>query len=310
MTPMNIDEWNSDLLWGKARMFMARALSDEREGPLFGFWSVLSLELLARSSLAAVHPALLADPREPENLLAAFGFRTTGRSPISIPAKALFARCAVVVPGFTSEDATFCQRLAVLRNEELHAGTAAFADYPTGQWLGDFYRVAKVLLDSVNRDLTAFLGSDSEASAADELITATLARIETTVKESIAAHRRGWEAAGSMPGTFAVPSSIDGPYVKQAPCPACRSTAQLSGDVISIADPRVVEDGIERVVVVQPTRLFCRVCALTITGLPPLYAADHDLASPFSVTMFETPEDFYGIDTHPTPDYEYEYENE
>ncbi len=308
MKAPTLDEWDSSLLWNKARLFMRRALAESREGPLFPFWATLSLELLARSTIANVHPALLADPREPDNVLAVFGFRTSDKPPTSIPAKALFSRCAAVVPEFTSEDATFCTRLAALRNEELHAGTSAFAGYPTGQWMGDFYRVARILLEAIEQDLVAFLSDEGEAAAAAELVTATQARIEKAVKDSVAEHRRAWEAlddAERAARRALPPRTRAAAYWKRTECPACGSASTLTGDTVSISEPRVVEDGIVRDVVIQPTQLTCVACDLSLTGVPSLYAASHELAGQFSNVTFESPEDFYGIEVAATPDYDY-----
>src|SRR3978361_204773 len=68
-----VTQWDSDLLWEKTKLFAVRARQGEQEGVLFPFWSILALELLARTVVAAVHPVLLADPKDGENLLYAFG---------------------------------------------------------------------------------------------------------------------------------------------------------------------------------------------------------------------------------------------
>src|SRR5438270_3125806 len=126
---MNI--WSYETLWQKAKLYARLALAEEdRDSAKFALLSTLALEFVARSTLARVHPALLADPREPENLLYAFGYRTD-KSPKSIPAKALFARCEVVVPEFTAAERTFAMTLMERRNEELHSGSAAFHGVPS-----------------------------------------------------------------------------------------------------------------------------------------------------------------------------------
>ena len=86
------DIWTFDPIWQKSKVFMDRALEADRDGPLFPHWAALSLELLGRATLARVHPVLLADPREPENLFYALGLGVRG-IPRSVPAKTVFARC-------------------------------------------------------------------------------------------------------------------------------------------------------------------------------------------------------------------------
>jgi RNase P subunit RPR2 len=308
-----MEEWTEPVLWEKARLFMQRALEADREGPLFPFWAALSLELLARSALARVHPALLADPREPDNILAVFGYRTSDRALSSIPAKAVFSRCAVVVPNFTTDDAKFCQRIASLRNEELHSGNAAFADYPTGQWLGDYYRVCELLLTYLDKDLKSLLGDSGEVKAAKQLIKATQTKIEKAVKDSIAAKRRYFEQMDETERRERVTlasSQQPSAYQKRVSCPSCDSPCILEGDVVSVSGPRTVEDGVEREVVILPTKLTCQACDLQLRGLSHLYAARRDLAGQFTDATFESPEDFYGIDIGPQYDVELEYDNE
>ncbi len=83
--------WNYDDLFLKARLYMARAFKEDRDSSLFSFWASLGLELLARSTLSKVHPSLLADPTQGDNILYACGF--PGKNPPkSIPAKSVFSR--------------------------------------------------------------------------------------------------------------------------------------------------------------------------------------------------------------------------
>jgi hypothetical protein len=306
-------DWDESTLWEKARLFMQRALEEDREGPLFPFWAALALEVLARSALAHVHPALLADPREPENILAVFGYRTTDKNITSIPAKGVFSRCAVIVPDFTTDDAKFCMRIASLRNEELHSGNSAFANYPTGQWLGDYYRICELVLVYLGKDMGDFLSDDGEVNAAKQLITAASAKVEKAVKDDIAAKRRSFDGLDETERDERVAlanSKEASASEKILPCPSCGSPCLISGDVVSISSPRTVEDGIERDVVVLPTKLDCVACGLQLNSLSHLYAANNELAGQFTHTVYESPEDFYGIDVGPQYDVELEYDNE
>ena len=94
--------WSYDSLWQKTKTYVDRALAQERESDEFALWSALTLEFLARATLARVHPALLADPRTGANLLHVFGYGTLD-SPKSIMAKTVFERCRVIVPEFTKQ---------------------------------------------------------------------------------------------------------------------------------------------------------------------------------------------------------------
>src|ERR1700678_2883633 len=104
-------EWDSDLLYEKAKLFAQRAHNEPVESSIFAFWMSISLEILARAALAQIHPVLLADPREQDNIHYAFGINPKGL-PKSIPAKALFARCSILVHGFTDKMSAHCLIIA------------------------------------------------------------------------------------------------------------------------------------------------------------------------------------------------------
>src|SRR6185312_3684295 len=156
--------WDQDVLWEKTKLYVARAASEEQEGPLFPFWSILALELLARTVLASIHPALLAHPQDGGNVLYAFGFGQPTR-PRSIPAATVFRRCAVIIDDFTEGDVNGAIGLIELRNEELHSGGTPFAGLKTGVWLPDYYRLASTLLAALGKTLVDLFGEE-EARAA------------------------------------------------------------------------------------------------------------------------------------------------
>src|SRR5216683_2232227 len=160
--------WSYAELLAKAKVYVERAMAEDREGPLFPFWAALGLELMARATLARVHPALLADPTDGSNLMYAFGYPTTGR-PKSIPAKTLFLRCQTVVPNFTKSEFDSCMSLVERRNEELHTGAPAFDDFPTSLWLADFFRVTALMLDAQKLKLTDLFSGD-DAKAAEKMM--------------------------------------------------------------------------------------------------------------------------------------------
>jgi len=168
-------------------------------------------------------------------------------------------------------------------------------------------------LTYLDKSLEDLLGDAGEANAAEELVKATQAKIEKTVKDSIVAKRREFEQIGDVERDERLALVTDerlSAYEKRVSCPSCESPCILSGDVVSVSGPRTVEDGTEREVVILPTKLTCHVCELQLNGLPHLYAAHRDLAGQFTDTIFESPEDFYGLDIGPQYDYEEEYDNE
>ena len=143
-------DWASDTLYSKAKLYARRAHDERIDSALFGFWMSLSMELLARAALASIHPALLADPREPDNIQYAFGIVPKG-VPKSIQAKALFARCSVFITDFTDKMSGHCLIMADRRNAELHSGVAAFEGIDNSGWLPSTYEVIEILLNYLKR---------------------------------------------------------------------------------------------------------------------------------------------------------------
>lgn len=160
--------WDYDSLWQKAKQYIDRCYTSEREGPLFAFWASLSLEFLARATLAQVHPALLADPTDQKSLLFAFGFPATNK-PKSIAITTVYLRCMALEPEFTQELADACTTITERRNSELHSGDLAFEGVPTAVWLAQFYKACQVLLVRQRKTLADFLPKD-EVRAANQMI--------------------------------------------------------------------------------------------------------------------------------------------
>src|SRR5258708_39891622 len=100
-------DWSSESLYNKSKLFAERAHNEPLDSALFGFWMSLVVEMLGRAALAYVHPALLADPREPDHIQYAFGIIPKG-VPKSIHAKTVFARCSVFIEDFTEKMAGHC----------------------------------------------------------------------------------------------------------------------------------------------------------------------------------------------------------
>ena len=189
--------WERDELLAKARLFAERGMEVERDSGLVPFWCTLSLELLARAALAHIHPVLLADPQQGENLLYAFGYPAT--NPRSIQTKTVLSRCQVVVERFTKAEEEFCASLLFLRNEELHTGTAAFENLPTSQWLVKFFYACQILLEHMGLDLSDLLPPD-EVGPAQMMLNADAESVRSEVLEAIGRARSDFLALDSRGG--------------------------------------------------------------------------------------------------------------
>lgn len=105
-------DWTYEKLWLKAKLYLQKALAEDREGETFPLWASISLEFICRATLAKIHPVLLADPREGENILYVFGYqKKPNYIPISIPTKTVLERLEVVVPNFTNNEKDFCKEI-------------------------------------------------------------------------------------------------------------------------------------------------------------------------------------------------------
>jgi hypothetical protein len=302
VTPTTI--WDDDVLWEKTKLYLARASREEQEGVLFPFWSILALELLARTVLASVHPALLADPQAGSNLLYAFGFGQPERLR-SIPAATVFRRCARVVEDFTDGDVNGAIGLIDLRNEELHSGGTPFAGLKTGVWLPDYYRLCEILLRHLGKELED-LFSEEEAEAARAMVAAAAEALESEVKAYIAEVRAAFEELDreEQDRRLALGARIIDDRAEKAvaaadlgmivECPACGGKAWVSGEFVRAGEPQAGEEFIVQEIVKIPTALECPACGITLSGHSRMHAIGH--GGFFTGQVHEDPASFYNIE--------------
>ena len=105
----------------------------------------MALELLGKSALAAIHPALIADPQNVDSIFAACGhpISTTVKT---IPAKTVFARLKHLDKKFDDKTEKFCNAMAERRNAELHSGEAPFAAFLPDAWVPKYWETCSTIL--------------------------------------------------------------------------------------------------------------------------------------------------------------------
>lgn len=303
--------WNRDDLWQKSKVYAERALRERRDGPLFPFWCSLALEFLARAALARLHPALLADPRGDESVLYAFGY--PAKKPKSVPMHTVLSRCRVVVPGFTKHEQDAALALVERRNEELHTGHPAFDGFPTSLWLGDFYRICKLLLACQGLDLADLLGFE-EAAAAELMIAETDRAVVADAQR-----RRGVAAAklAELGEDEQRKRLITGEAVarqrltergKLVQCPVCGAQALIQGDIVAESEPRLEEDDIVEDLTILPTRFDCFSCELELPTYGALQALE--LGGQFRGERRVSAVEYYSLEMDPADYYEPEYGND
>ena len=307
--------WSHDPLWSKACVYMQRALGEPRDSGAFPFWASLALELVARSTLAHVHPALLADTsdRDGRNLVYAFGFTPTIKNfvPKSIPTSEVFSRCEGIVEGFTSELQKFCVGLATMRNEELHSGGLPFETFPNKLWLPRFYQACEALLKFQKKNLDDLLGKE-EATAARHMLAAIADEGAKKVMKQIAHHTGTWNAKLKTEketlrkrAALAAQPSL-GHVVK---CPACGCKALLTGEEVRQLPPRLEDEFLVIQQIILPNKFVCAGCDLIIEGHSQLHAAE--LGGQFTNTIKIDPVEYYDVPEHQEEEgYYEEYNNE
>jgi hypothetical protein len=296
-----MQEWSSDALWNKGKVYLARAFEQDRKSDQFPFYASLGLEFIARAALASKHPALLADPQDGNNILYAFGFPATSR-PITIPAKTVFSRLKFVIDDFSEEDLSLCAFLSELRNQELHTGALAFADLSTGKWLVNFYRVIRKIVEQLGYNLEDILGKD-EAAHASTLISKAAQDVTKEVKERV----------GKLRGKMTVLSATEmldrrkeaqpkftrvhytsGQAVFSRKCPACESLGFLVTTPIGATPPRLKGEEIVSQSIYWPTKFECKVCELKLNGYEELQVVG--LGDEIVDEDSHDPVEYFGID--------------
>ncbi len=284
-------------IFQKAKLYAQRALAESRESDLFPLWLSLSLELIARSTLAKISPALLAETSDNSHILYAFGYQTTTR-PRSIATSEVLQRLAKININFTQDDIKFTNSIVDQRNTELHSGIVGFMDYPASSWLPDYYRIAKKLLQSQGLELKDLLG-ENEAKAAEIMVAEEEGNVKKQVQDKIQAYKRVFfEQSPEVQAQKkeAALSEIRKSYSKAkiVQCPVCETDALLSGDIISISDAKLEDEEIRQERRYIPTKFGCVACGLTLNGYQQIKHTT--FGGQFTLEEYLDPLDFHGID--------------
>ncbi|CAI8824899.1 HNH endonuclease [Pseudomonas sp. IT-232MI5] len=280
---------SADALFAKSRVFAQRALEakDSADHEVFQMWAALALELLAKASLAKIHPSLVVEAVNPNSLLEACGFNTN-TVVRTVDANVVFARLKHTVPNFGTPNAEACKRISARRNAELHSGQAAFSGMPLEAWEGEFWSAAQLILISMALDLEAWVGSESRAPMEllrhlrDINTQATRQRISDTKMTFLKDHTKKeieqlQIASRNFNSIYYLDSfryALDHHW--EETCPACTCTGFLGGDR---EDEEVIErdygSGYETVnEYYAPMEFYCPTCQLHLEGEDALQEAN------------------------------------
>ncbi|HEX2882734.1 MAG TPA: hypothetical protein VHO25_24615, partial [Polyangiaceae bacterium] len=287
-----------------AKLFLERAFQIDRDSPEFGLWCTFGLELLARAAVASISPTLLAEPdRDQNNLLHALGRGKARTGPKSLSSAQLFKLCDFLFDEFTVEHTTAAIALINRRNEELHSGASAFADYSTKHWIPGFYACCKALAGALGESLEDLLGAE-EAREAKLVLDGIAVEVKNRVREAVRSHKSVFDARS--PEEQAAVRALADEKAKtltfqkhhKVTCPACGSNATVQGQAFG-TEKVLHDDDTAEVVVrqsVAPRMFSCPACGLKLEGYADLSGAG--LGDQYTRTTRYSPEEYYEL-LHP-----------
>ena len=172
-------------LFAKSKVYISRGLRAKNENIMdeYQLWASLALELLAKSTLSNVHPALVADPTHYQSLFSACG-HPLSPDVKTITAKTLFERLSHISKDFDKRIQKFCEQLALRRNSEIHSGESPFSGMSAKAWESKFWHAAHIILELQNKELEQWLGAEGAQAARQVLVDANKAitmMVETRV---------------------------------------------------------------------------------------------------------------------------------
>lgn len=269
-----------DGLWMKAKAHVNRSFAarDSGEFEEAALWAASALELLAKAALAKVSPLLVADPLDDgKSLLVAAGLSADVARFKSIPAKAVFSRCARAFPPFNEQEAA---RIAKMRNEELHSALSPFTGVDEEGWWQRYWAQAVLLVDAQDETVRDLVGSVSESVVEDHLARNS-ENVKRRVRTMLERARRRWELAATSRDAAAEIAQLvsrtgfDGDFHGTTQCPACGEPGRLQGDYVEDSEVEYdYEDGTALELLTVLSEAFeCDTCGLRLVGAEYVTAA-------------------------------------
>jgi hypothetical protein len=210
----------------------------------------------------------------------------------------VFGLCRVLFDGFSENDLQSAIALVNRRNEELHSGTAAFQEYPHGQWLVGFYRACRSLATCMGESLESLFGEE-EAKAATQILDETQNEVKQRTLDTLAAHQKVFEGKpAEEKAKLAREAEAEGQRLAyqrhhRVKCPACGCTAKVQGEPFGAEHVGHDKDGITVRQAVSPRSFSCSACGLRLNGYAELDAAQ--LGGHYTRTTVYSPEEYYGL---------------
>jgi hypothetical protein len=295
--------WSKDALLCKAQRYSSIMLAQDRNDWQFGFWSALTLEMLAKAILANVSPVLIADGKDWNNTYFAIGHQPSASkfSPKSVNITEVLRRLETIQPEFTREMLNFSIAHINRRNSELHSGDLPFDGLGTSTWLSMYYLTCKTLLAVVEERLELLFG-DSEKDFAEALIDSLQDEAAKAGKKTIAAHKTVWENKdGQEQEKLSKQAEILAARQigHRVQCPSCNNVALLHGTAVGAPSIAIDEDMIVERQSMLPSNFECTACGLKISGYSKLNACG--LGDTFTSTTRYDAAEYFGIEPEEDP---------
>ena len=283
----------AEALYAKSQVYISKGLRAKNENDLeeYQLWASMALELLAKSSLSNVHPALIADPTHYQSLFAACG-KEISPDIKTITAKTLFLRLSHISKSFDSRVKEFCEQLALRRNSEIHSGESPFSGMKAEAWERKYWYAIETILSMQSKELDEWLGAE-DSKAPKQILKDAEAAIQMAVQTRIAhtkedfgnkyksSKKRDELIKGSeniRPWEYwkEFSYSVDGYELNK--CPSCSAKGILGGvlwyeevsDKVDEYDPYV--EYVEKTYSAE--EFICVVCELHLSGTRELAATD------------------------------------
>lgn len=299
-------EWDCSKYIVKAILFGHYAQNEPTSSPLYRFWCSLYLEMLARASLAKIHPVLLADPRDAKNILYAFG--VFNNDPKSIPAKTLYSRCNDLIHDFDKEALEFSVFISQARNKELHSGESGFGILGETYFRLKHYRVTKILCDYLGEEITDFF-NEEDISEIEEMLKKNIEDLKGRANDKVRKSKKKYQSLNDKERKDFY--SDEYKYLDnyaQKTCPSCQNLGKLLGGRIeNIKRDIQSENHFIETTTYASKQFFCNWCKLDLNreeleavGLPISFKINEegDLTDfiDFDRELEYHPDDIYGSD--------------
>lgn len=267
--------YDSGAIWIKARLFINRALDADRDFHESAFWACSALELLGKSALSRINPALIAMPTDDgRSLLIASGVLDDYDGFLTVQAKTIWSRAAKAFRQFNADEA---RELSIGRNAYIHSAALGFEIFSPAEWWPRYWAQANVLIAHCGETLEDFVG---EARARDvqahlETNRANLDRRSQALLDNaklLLRLHQSHSLTGPMQRQWALFSPGYERYTTDIDCPACDGVATVGGseiasrEVLYDPDPEAFEPT-SVTLDVWTTSLWCNTCHLELNDV-------------------------------------------